>query len=78
MCGLGERCGPPWCNHWGECHHRSGKCSHKDIPSNVTAFGNPCRVHKVNEENVNRTGDPKVVEEKLKKIGFVKNQKYYN
>ena len=52
----------------------AGSVVTRDIPSNVTAFGNPCRVHKVNEENVNRTGDPKVVEEKLKKIGFVKNQ----
>ena len=26
----------------------------KDIPSNVTAFGNPCRVHKVNEENIGK------------------------
>ena len=26
----------------------------KNIPSNVTAFGNPCKVHKVNEENVGK------------------------
>ena len=26
----------------------------KDIPSNVTAFGNPCKVYKVNEENVGK------------------------
>ena len=26
----------------------------KDIPSNVTAFGNPCKVHKVNEENIGK------------------------
>lgn len=26
----------------------------KNIPSNVTAFGNPCRVYKVNEENVGK------------------------
>lgn len=51
----------------------AGSVVTRDIPSNVTAFGNPCRVHKVNEENVNRTGDEKVIEEKLKKIGFVKN-----
>ena len=51
----------------------AGSVVTRDIPSNVTAFGNPCRVHKVNEENVNRTGDEKEIEEKLKKIGFVKN-----
>ena len=26
----------------------------KDIPSNVTAFGNPCKVYKVNEENIGK------------------------
>ena len=26
----------------------------KDIPSNVTAFGNPCKVYKVNEESVRK------------------------
>ena len=26
----------------------------KDIPSNVTAFGNPCKVYKINEENVGK------------------------
>ena len=26
----------------------------KDIPSNVTAFGNPCKVHKINEENIGK------------------------
>jgi len=26
----------------------------KDIPSNVTAFGNPCKVYKVNQENIGK------------------------
>ena len=26
----------------------------KDIPSNVTAFGNPCKVHKINKENIGK------------------------
>ena len=26
----------------------------KDVPSNVTAFGNPCKVHKINEENIGK------------------------
>ena len=26
----------------------------KDIPSNVTAFGNPCKVHKINKENIEK------------------------
>ena len=26
----------------------------KDIPSNVTAFGNPCKVYKINEENIGK------------------------
>ena len=32
----------------------AGSVVTKDIPSNVTAFGNPCRVHKVNEENIGK------------------------
>lgn len=30
----------------------AGSVVTKDVPSNVTAFGNPCKVHKVNEENI--------------------------
>ena len=29
----------------------AGSIVTKDIPSNVTAFGNPCKVHKYNKEN---------------------------
>ena len=32
----------------------AGSVVTKDIPSNVTAFGNPCKVCKVNEENVGK------------------------
>ena len=32
----------------------AGSVVTKDIPSNVTAFGNPCKVYKVNEENVGK------------------------
>ena len=32
----------------------AGSVVTKDIPSNVTAFGNPCKVHKVNQENVGK------------------------
>ena len=32
----------------------AGSVVTKDIPSNVTAFGNPCKVHKVNEENIGK------------------------
>ena len=32
----------------------AGSVVTKDIPSNVTAFGNPCRVFKVNEENIGK------------------------
>ena len=30
----------------------AGSVVTKNIPSNVTAFGNPCKVHKINEENI--------------------------
>ena len=32
----------------------AGSVVTKDIPSNVTAFGNPCKVYKVNEENIGK------------------------
>jgi len=32
----------------------AGSVVTKDIPSNVTAFGNPCKVYKVNQENVGK------------------------
>ena len=32
----------------------AGSVVTKDIPSNVTAFGNPCKVFKVNQENVGK------------------------
>ena len=32
----------------------AGSVVTKNIPSNVTAFGNPCKVYKVNEENVGK------------------------
>ena len=32
----------------------AGSVVTKNIPSNVTAFGNPCKVYKVNEENIGK------------------------
>ena len=32
----------------------AGSVVTKDIPSNVTAFGNPCKVYKVNKENIGK------------------------
>ena len=37
---------------WVEWQHNTVVT--KDIPSNVTAFGNPCKVHKINEENIGK------------------------
>ena len=49
----------------------AGSVVTRDIPSNVTAFGNPCRVHKVNEENVYKA--QKAKENSIVKTEFSEN-----
>lgn len=50
----------------------AGSVVTRDIPSNVTAYGVPCKVKKENTENKDRTGDEASVKEKLAKLGFFK------